>query len=343
MRAAISAIIVMGLAVALMSNLQSASIPTAEGIVATLSSPGTVTNLYFNFWGTITQNLIPIAVTLVLIWGISLTIVAAGGGNLGAFTEHVAWTLGIVIGFMSFVIPGILIWAVMGWRKGGGNAALVLLGPIGSAITSTSGGFESRWESGPPITSFGAGPNLRETWVWVTESVYKASRRAVGLTVLILFAVLGAIGVLSAIMWHAAPWVHFILYVSIAVAFAFAIVGALRAIGAKEASLPWIIGGVALFVLMMSLSDIAISGLKWVGALVGIAAPQAGLFGGLSGAEISTVFTLFSSPLIGALMGQFMSERGWGLKRIGLIVSMAVLAVLMLLILGRTAASWLGV
>ena len=288
-------------------------------------------NLYFDFYGFLLENLIPITSALIVMFGISITLVAAGGGDWRTYAEHLLWILAVALGLFSYVVPGILIWAVMAYYKGLASALLVFLGPVGSAVAATVPAVQSRFSAPVPLidtSGFGAGQGVLETVFRFL--FYRVSGRAVGLAFLIFFAILGALGVLSVVLWHFSPLLHLVVYLAVAIGLAYAVVRAVRNLGLGLPALPWVIASIALFVLMVGIADIAVSALSWIGAMAPRAVPG-GLVGNLTPEQAMVLLSIFSGPIFGALFGQLLSERGWSMRRIAVAIATVILGFLMAL------------
>jgi len=292
---------------------------------------GGPTNLYFDFYSFIMENWISLTSAIILMFGISATIVASTGGKWKMYGEHLLWIVAIALGLFSYVVPGIIIWAVMAYYKGLPSALLVLLGPIGSGIVASSDTLQTQFSAQVPVietSGFGAGQGIFSTIVGFLHS--RVAGRTIGLTFLILFTILGALGVVSVILWHFSPFLHLIVYLALGVALAYSVVKTIKNMGIGEPSLPWIVASVALFVLMVSIADILVSGLSWVGAMAPRAVPG-GLIGNLDAGQVMVLLSVFSGPIFGALFGQFLSERGWSMKRVAVAIGLILVGFIMVM------------
>jgi hypothetical protein len=80
---------------------------------------------------------------LLLVWGLAIFIMIHYDGDWNSFIWYLVNTFVVGLGLVFFIVPGLILWLIWGWRAGWITAALGLfLGIIGWAIGS-SFGYES--------------------------------------------------------------------------------------------------------------------------------------------------------------------------------------------------------
>ena len=78
----------------------------------------------------------------VLVWALAIFIMIRYNGDWSSFGWYMVNTFIVALGLVFFIIPGIILWTIWGWRSGWVTAILGLLGVLGAAIGS-SFGYES--------------------------------------------------------------------------------------------------------------------------------------------------------------------------------------------------------
>lgn len=149
----------------------------------------------------------------------------------------------------------------------------------------------------------------------------------VGLSILIFFAILGGVGALSFMLSELPYWVHLAAYVFVGVVLATVAVQIMRKIDLGEPIRFWVVAGIAIFILMVSISDIIISGMGYVGAVVPRVIPG-GLVGGLTEAGTATLTLIIAGPILGMLLGRYLTKLKWGMPKISVAVAVLVVGFL---------------
>lgn len=299
------------------------STPTLGSVVSTLGNVGGPLNFAFDWMGVITSNAMAMLIGMSAVWFASIAIVLLYDGEWKVYFEHLLWQVIIGLGLIAFVVPGLIFWALLAYRRGTISALLVVMGPIGSSIIASSDIWKKEnYDSSairPTRTSrrHGIGPDL---------STLKDSNFIIFLS--IVLAIASVFGVVSGFVIANTPiWVHFVLYVALGITLAYAVV-----LVFTEKHLDYAIIAGAMFVTFLSMSDVMVSGLQFVGAVLPITGVEAGLLGSLSAENAIGVLGMFWGPAMGALIGNLIGADK-SPRTVFIIIGVSVMAAVGVLIL----------
>nr|ACV03431.1 hypothetical membrane protein [Thermococcus sp. AMT11] len=78
----------------------------------------------------------------ILVWALAIFIMVRYNGDWSSFGWYLVNFFVIGLGLIFFIIPGVILWIIWGWRSGWVPAILGLFGVLGAAVGS-SFGYES--------------------------------------------------------------------------------------------------------------------------------------------------------------------------------------------------------
>lgn len=245
---------------------------------------------------------------LATLWAVALTLMAARRGDWKVFLLYLGWSTLLWVGVFCFVLPGVIILALL-WTRMGPRSLLLLLWPLGSAVLASSPPPSFAF----PSPGYGMGPRV-----------------APDVAILTVVALLAAIGVLSRLL---------ALLPAAAALLAYCTLGLMLAL-----SLVWLLGrpsvrtlvlSLLLFVTLLGVADICVRGLGSLAAVPLEAGPGVT---GVAGRP-AVALAVLGPSLLSALVGYALWRRGAPTPAVILAMALAVgLSVLALVAWGLVVA-----